>query len=62
VSRIGRLPVEIPAGVQVTIAGSDVQVQGPKGQLKRSFSPSIVIKMEENNQVVVQRFMVQPGL
>lgn len=45
-SRIGRLPVTIPAGVKVDISGSEVTVKGPKGELKRLFSP--IIKIEED--------------
>ena len=39
VSRIGRMPVEIPNGVQVDVKGSFVSVSGPKGKLERTFSP-----------------------
>ena len=53
-SRIGRLPVAVPNGVQVNVQGSDVHVKGPKGELKRSFSPMIEIAME-NGEVVVKR-------
>ena len=53
-SRIGRLPVVIPSGVQVNVQGSDVHVKGPKGEMKRSFSPQIEIAME-NGQVVIKR-------
>jgi len=38
VSRIGRLPVEIPSGVQVDVKGLNVRVKGPKGELQRGFS------------------------
>jgi len=54
VSRIGRLPVAIPAGVEVKVNGSEVHVKGPKGELKRTFSPSVDIKYE-NDQIVVTR-------
>jgi len=54
VSRIGKLPIVIPAGVQVELNGSDVKVKGPKGELNRSFSPLVNIKMEDQ-QVVVAR-------
>jgi large subunit ribosomal protein L6 len=54
VSRIGRLPVDVPANVQVNVQGSDVRVKGPKGELQRKFSSSIGIALE-NNQVVVTR-------
>ena len=53
-SRIGRLPVAVPSGVQVNVQGSDVHVKGPKGEMKRTFSPQIEIAMEDG-QVVVKR-------
>ncbi len=53
-SRIGRLPVVIPAGVEVKIVGSEVQVKGPKGEMKRLFSPQVNVEIEDN-QVVVTR-------
>jgi len=46
-SRVGRAPVVIPAGVQVTIDGTHVKVKGPKGELQRTFSPTIGIAMEK---------------
>jgi large subunit ribosomal protein L6 len=54
VSRIGRMPVDVPNGVQVDIKGSSVSINGPKGQLARTFSPSISILME-NGQIVITR-------
>jgi len=54
VSRIGRLPVDVPAGVQVDVQGSNIHIKGPKGELQRTFSPLIGIALE-NNQVVVSR-------
>jgi large subunit ribosomal protein L6 len=54
VSRIGRLPVEIPSGVSVEIQNNEVHVKGPKGELKRAFSPIISIAIKDKN-VVVQR-------
>ena len=53
-SRIGRLPVTVPAGVQVKINGQEVHVKGPKGELQRLFSPEIGIKLE-NGQILVTR-------
>ncbi|MBI5296293.1 MAG: 50S ribosomal protein L6 [Chloroflexi bacterium] len=53
-SRIGRMPVEIPGGVQVNLNGSHVQVKGPKGELQRVFSPIIGIAMENNNLVITR--------
>jgi large subunit ribosomal protein L6 len=60
VSRIGRLPVEIPGGVQVELNGSSIRVKGPKGELQRAFSPVIGIKME-NNQLVITRNSDDPA-
>ena len=53
-SRIGRMPVEIPAGVTVTVNGNNVTVKGPKGTLTDSFSERMTITVE-GNQVLVQR-------
>ena len=53
-SRIGRLPIDIPAGVTVTVAGQDVAVKGPKGELSLVVAKPIEVKVEEN-QVVVSR-------
>ena len=53
-SRIGKMPVTIPAGVDVTIDGSTVSVKGPKGELTRSFQPSMTIT-REGEQIIVTR-------
>ena len=53
-SRIGRMPVEIPAGVTVTVNGNTVTVKGPKGTLTQSFSERMTIAVE-GNQVLVTR-------
>ena len=53
-SRIGRMPVEIPAGVTVTVNGNTVTVKGPKGTLADTFSSRMTITVE-GNQVLVQR-------
>ena len=45
-SRIGKHPVQIPAGVTATVEGTHVHVKGPKGELERTFSPLIVIELE----------------
>jgi large subunit ribosomal protein L6 len=51
-SRIGKKPVLLPAGVQVKINGSDVHVKGPKGELTRSFHPAMTIAMQGNEMTV----------
>ena len=53
-SRIGRLPIDIPAGVTVEVAGQDVLVKGPKGELRLTVAKPIEAKVEEN-QVLVTR-------
>ncbi len=53
-SRIGRMPVVIPAGVTVEVSGSNVSIKGPKGEMKRTFSPLIGIA-KENGQLVITR-------
>jgi large subunit ribosomal protein L6 len=60
VSRIGRLPVEIPGGVQVDVKGSTVHVKGPKGEMNRVFSNLIGIKME-NNSLTISRASDHPS-
>ncbi len=51
-SRIGRMPVAVPAGVKVKIKGSEVTVEGSKGTLTREFHPDISIKEESGNLIV----------
>ena len=53
-SRIGRKPITIPNGVTVTVDGSTVKVKGPKGELARTFEPSMKIGVE-NNEVTIER-------
>ncbi len=53
-SRIGRMPVEIPSGVTVDLKGTDVRVKGPKGELQRTFSNLIGISMETNRLVITR--------
>ncbi|HIY67448.1 MAG TPA: 50S ribosomal protein L6 [Candidatus Agrococcus pullicola] len=53
-SRIGRLPIDIPAGVEVKVDGDTVTVKGPKGELTQSVAAPIEVKVEEN-QVQVSR-------
>ena len=51
-SRIGKHPVQIPAGVTATIEGSTVQVKGPKGELERTFSPLVVLVQDADSITV----------
>lgn len=47
-SRVGRKPITIPSGVEVTIDGNTVTVKGPKGTLTRQIHPEMTVKKEDN--------------
>ncbi|MBR5259618.1 MAG: 50S ribosomal protein L6 [Eggerthellaceae bacterium] len=53
-SRIGKMPIAVPAGVEVIIDGSTVTVKGPKGELTRTFQPVITIA-QEGAEILVTR-------
>ena len=53
-SRIGKMPVPVPAGVEVTIEGSSFAVKGPKGALSHAFHPRMSIKVEDG-AILVER-------
>ena len=53
-SRIGKMPVSLPKGVQVDIHGNTVEVKGPKGEMSRTFPAAIGVEMKDE-QVVVTR-------
>jgi large subunit ribosomal protein L6 len=53
-SRIGRLPITVPSGVDVTIDGRTVTVKGPKGTLSRSLHPDIAVSQEDGTIVVTR--------
>ena len=48
-SRIGKLPISIPAGVTVTLNNGVVNVKGPKGELSQKVDPSIIVKVEDGH-------------
>jgi large subunit ribosomal protein L6 len=54
-SRIGRLPIPVPAGVDVAIDGQTVNVKGPKGSLSHSVATPISVQREEDGTLLVQR-------
>jgi large subunit ribosomal protein L6 len=54
-SRIGRLPIPVPAGVDVTITGREVAVKGPKGSLNHTLVEPISITRDEDGTLVVTR-------
>jgi large subunit ribosomal protein L6 len=53
-SRIGRLPITVPSGVDVTIDGRNVTVKGPKGTLSRALHPDITVSREDGTLVVTR--------
>ena len=53
-SRIGRAPITVPAGVEVTLNGNHITVKGPKGTLEREIAPSISVALE-NGVMTVSR-------
>lgn len=55
-SRIGRKPVTVPAGVKVAVSGQDVKVEGPKGALALSVHPAIKVGIaEDGKEILVER-------
>ena len=54
-SRIGRLPIQVPAGVDVAIEGRDVRVTGPKGSLSVTVAPPISVDRGDNGVLTVSR-------
>ncbi|MFC7218938.1 50S ribosomal protein L6 [Streptomyces polyrhachis] len=54
-SRIGKLPVQVPAGVDVTIDGRTVAVKGPKGSLSHTVAAPIEVARDEDGTIVVSR-------
>ena len=53
-SRIGKKPIAVPAGVEVKIDGRKVTVKGPKGEISREFNQGMNIALE-NNEIVITR-------
>ena len=48
-SRIGKAPIEIPAGVTVTVKGDEVTVKGPKGELSQKINPDLTVNVEDGH-------------
>lgn len=58
-SRIGKLPIEIPSGVTITVDESAITVNGSKGSLSQFTMPGVTVKVEDN-QVLVTRVNDEP--
>jgi large subunit ribosomal protein L6 len=53
-SRIGKLPIDIPSGVTITIEPDNITVAGPKGTLKQFTMPGVTVKQEDGKVVVTR--------
>ncbi|HLS88361.1 MAG TPA: 50S ribosomal protein L6 [Sphingobacteriaceae bacterium] len=53
-SRVGKNPIAVPAGVKVEVAGQEVRVEGPKGKLSRKVHPALTVTVE-GDTIQVQR-------
>ena len=55
-SRIGKAPIKIPAGVELKVNGNVFTVKGPKGELSQTFDPANIELCVENGEIIVKRF------
>lgn len=54
-SRIGKLPVAVPSGVEVTIEGQRISVKGPKGTLEHTIAEPITVERDESGTLLIKR-------
>ena len=54
-SRIGKLPVAVPSGVEVTIDGQHISVKGPKGTLEHTIAEPITVERDDDGTLLVKR-------
>ncbi len=54
-SRIGRLPIPIPAGVQVTVSAGGVSVEGKRGKLSQAVAPNVEVRVADGQCTVARR-------
>ena len=54
-SRIGKLPINVPSGVDVTIDGQHITVKGPKGTLEHTVPEPITVERDDNGALLVKR-------
>ena len=63
-SRVGKKPIVVPSGVEVTVNGNEVTVKGPKGTLKKEFNKELTIKYtkeEKHNEVLNEIVVERPN-
>lgn len=51
-SRIGKMPIDIPGGVEVKLDGNNISVKGPKGELARELHKEVNVEMQDNQVIV----------
>lgn len=54
-SRIGKLPIDVPSGVTITVDSSDISVKGPKGELTVPHLSDVTVALENNQAIVTRR-------
>lgn len=60
-SRIGRMPISIPPGVEIELRNNEIVVKGPNGEMSGTFSPELTIALEDN-QLLVKRQSDESGI
>lgn len=60
-SRIGKLPIQIPSGVTITVDSQHVVVEGPKGKLEQFLLPNVSVKVEDATVVVTRKDDSKPA-
>ena len=60
-SRIGKLPIQIPAGVTITVDSGTVKVQGPKGNLEQFITPNVTVAIDDGVLSVTRRDESKPA-
>lgn len=60
-SRIGKLPIQIPSGVTITVDSGVVTVKGPKGELSQFVTPDVTVKVEDGSVTVSRKDDSKPA-
>lgn len=60
-SRIGKLPIQIPSGVTITVDSGNVTVKGPKGELTQFITPDVTVKVDDGTLTVTRRDDSKPA-
>lgn len=53
-SRIGKQPIQVPAGVEVKIEDGEIEIKGPKGQLIQQFGPEVKLELKDKELIISQ--------